>query len=111
MFHQTIAPILNYPFEIWGHEEFVTLERLHLSACKYILDVESTTCTDAVYAELGRIPLQLNGHVPMFKFYARLTSLNDSEPHRFACKSFRFLFESADLGHLNWVSMVRELQG
>ena len=111
LFDQTIAPILNYASEIWGHEEFVTLERLHLSACKYILGVKSTTCTDAVYAELGRIPLQLNRHVSMLKFYARLISLNDSEPHRFACKSFRFLCESADLGYVNWVSMVRELQG
>ena len=49
---QTIAPILNYASEIWGHEELVTLERLHLSACKYIVGVKSTTCTDAVYAEL-----------------------------------------------------------
>ena len=101
LFDQTIAPILNYASEIWGHEEFVTLEQLHLSACKYILGVKSTTCTDAVYAELGRIPLQLNRHVSMLKFYARLISLNDSEPHRFACKSFRFLCESADLGYVN----------
>ena len=111
MFDQTIAPILNYASEIWGHEEFIVLERLHLSGCKYILGVKSTTCTHAVYAELGRIPLQLNRHVSMLNFYARLISLNDSEPHRFVCKSIRFLCESVDLGYVNWVSMMRELQG
>ena len=58
LFNKTIIPILNYASEIWSFEEYATLERLHLSACKYILGVKSTTCTDAVYAEVGRISLQ-----------------------------------------------------
>ena len=36
--------------------------------------------------------------------------MNNSEPYRLACKSFRFLCEFADLGYVNWVSMARELQ-
>ena len=110
LFDQTIIPILTYASEIWGFDEYAKLERLHLSACKYILGVKSTTCTDAVYAELGRISLQSNRHVCMLKFFARLQLLNVSEPHRLACKSFRFLCEAADLGFVNWVSRVRELQ-
>ena len=112
LFDQTIVPILNYASEIWGFDEHATLERLQLSACKYILGVKSTTCTDAVYAELGRsrISLQSNRHVCMLRFFARLQLLNASEPHRLACKSFRSLCEAADLGCINWVSRVRELQ-
>ena len=110
LFDQTIVPILNYASEIWGFEEYSTLERLHLSACKYILGVKSTTCTDAVYAELGRISLQSIRHACMLKFFARLLLLNVSEPHRLVCKSFRFLCDAADLGFVNWVSRVRELQ-
>ena len=75
LFDQTIIPILNYASEIWGLDEYAILERLHLSACKHILGVKSTTCTDAVYAELGRISLQSNRHVCMLKFFARLQLL------------------------------------
>ena len=60
--------------------------------------------------ELGRISLQSNIHVYMLKFFARLQLLNVSEPHRLACKSSNFLCEAADLGFVNWVSRVRELQ-
>ena len=45
----------------------------------------------------------------MLKFFARLQLLNVFEPHRLACKSFRFLCEAADLGFVNWVSRVCEL--
>ena len=51
LYEQTIIPILNYASKIWDFEEYSKLERLHLSACKYILGVRSTTCTNAVYAK------------------------------------------------------------
>ena len=62
LFDHTIVPILNYASEIWGFEEWSKLETLHLKACKYALGVRSSTTTDAVYAELGRISLQTTSH-------------------------------------------------
>ena len=105
-YEQTIVPILNYASEICDFEEYSKLERLHLSACKYILGVKSTMCTNAVYAKLGRISLQSIRHVCMLKFFARLQLLNVSEPHQLASKSFRFLCDAANLGFVNWVSRV-----
>ena len=46
----------------------------------------------------------------MLKFFARLQLLNVTEPHRLAGKSFRFLCDAAELGFVNWVSRVREMQ-
>ena len=37
IFDHTILPILNYGAEIWGGKEWIELEKLHLSACKYNL--------------------------------------------------------------------------
>ena len=37
LFDHTIVPILTYASEIWGFEEWPTLEMLHLRACKYAL--------------------------------------------------------------------------
>ena len=53
VFDHTIVPILNYGAEIWGNVEWEELEKIHLSACKYILGVSVSTPTDGVYAELS----------------------------------------------------------
>ena len=69
LFDHTIAPILNYASEIWGFDKWSKVETLHLKACKYALGVRSSTTTDAVYAELGRVSLQCERHINNFKFF------------------------------------------
>ncbi len=72
--------------------------------CKYILGVKSTTNSYAIYAELGRMKLQLHRHVNILKFLRRLESLNNVEPNRYVSKSFRFLSNDAASGRVNWLS-------
>ena len=107
LFDHTIAPILNYSSEIWGFEDWPKLETLHLKVCKYALGVRSSTTTDAVYAELGRVSLQCQRHINILNFFTRLSSL-DSQ--RYASKAFYMLTKDADHGHYNWVSYARDLR-
>ena len=104
------VPIINYGSEIWGFDEWPTLERLHLSACKYILGVKSSTCTEAIYAELGRISIQCSRHINILKFLFRLESLLDLEPDRYVCKSFEAVSNGTNNGSPNWVSKARKLK-
>ena len=48
---------MNYGAEIWGENEWLTLETLHLLACIYILGVPQSTPTNGIHAELGRHPI------------------------------------------------------
>ena len=107
LFDHTIVPIVNYASEIWGFEECSKLETLHLKACKYALGVRSSTTTDAVYAELGRISLQAQRHISILNFFNRLSSLDSK---RYASKAFTMLVNDADHDHCNWVSNARDLQ-
>ena len=107
LFDHTIMPILNYASEVWGETEWPKLERLHLSACKYALGVKSSTNTDAVYSELGRMSVQSYHHVNILKFYSRLSNLDDK---RYASKALEMLTTDADSGCSNWVSTARTLQ-
>ena len=107
LFDHTIVPILTYASEIWGFEEWSKLETLHLKACKYALGVRSSTTTDAVYAELGRISLQTTRHINILSFFDRLSSLDSK---RYASKAFAMLIKDADHGHSNWVSRARDLR-
>ena len=63
LFDHAIVPILNYASQIWDFEEWPRLETLHLRTCKYALGVRSSTTTDPVYAEVGRVSLQYQNHV------------------------------------------------
>ena len=100
-------PILTYASEVWGTIEILKLERLHLSACKYALGVKSSTNTEAVYAELGRVCVKKRFHVNILKFYNRLINLDSN---RYASKALIMLTMDADSGNCNWVSIVRSLQ-
>lgn len=53
MFDFYIGPISNYGFEIWCIQMGLNVERVHLDLWKHILGVKKSTCTAAVYAELG----------------------------------------------------------
>ena len=107
LFDHTIMPIISYASDIWGAHEWPKLERLHLSACKYALGVKSSTNTDAVYSELGRIAVQSHHHINILKFYNRLLMLDNQ---RYAKKTFEMLVCDANSGHSNWVTSAKSLQ-
>ena len=63
--------ILGYGGEIWGLRDWEELERIHLLACKHILNVNTNTTTDAIYAELARNLLIASRHISSIKFALR----------------------------------------
>ena len=107
LFDHTLMPIMTYASEVWGTIEIPKLERLHLSACKYALGVKSSTNTEAVYAELGRVSVKSRLHINILNFYNRLINLDSN---RYASKAFRMLTKDSDSGNSNWVSIATSLQ-
>ena len=77
IFDHTVLPILNYRAEIWGGKDWTELEKLHLSACKYILGVSHSMPTDGIYAELGRHPSHVSTKIVIAKFLKRLPGLSE----------------------------------
>ena len=106
IFDHTILPILNYGAEIWGGKEWTELEKLHLSACKYILGVSHSTPTDGLYAELGRHPLHISRKITIVKYFKCLSKLSDGW---LAKKAFKQLSLDDSLNHHNWVSMANSI--
>ena len=106
IFDHTILPILNYGADIWGGKEWIELEKLHLSVCKYIFGVSHSTPTDGIYAELSRHPLQISRKIAIVKYLKRLTELSDD---RLAETAFRQLSLDDNNNHYNWVSMANSI--
>ena len=68
--------------------------------------MKSSTPNDAIYAELGRYPLQLCRHISMIKYSMRLHKIDDC---RYAKKAYKMpIFDDAK-GHFSWVSEVTEM--
>ena len=63
VFDKTVNAVLDYGGEIWGIRDWEELERIHLLACKHIINANTNTTTDAIYAELARNPLIASRHI------------------------------------------------
>ena len=54
LFDKLVTPILNYGSEEWGFAKATQVERIHMSFCKQLLGVKTSTQNDFIYGELGR---------------------------------------------------------
>ena len=59
LFDRLVLPVSLYSCELWGFHTAVTVERVHLKFCKWVLKVSKSTTNEMVYGELGRCPLIL----------------------------------------------------
>ena len=103
LFDHLISPILSYGSVIWGNQECIELEKLHLFLCKFALGVKSSTPNDGIYAELSRYPLQLGRQISMIKYALRLHKIDDCQN---AKKAYKMITFDDAKGHCNWVSEV-----
>ena len=71
LFDTLVVPILLYGCEIWGHENYAILEKLHLKFCKYILHINKYTPNCMVYGELGRFPISVYINNRLIQFWSR----------------------------------------
>ncbi len=58
LFDRMIVPIMLYGCEVWGPENYIETEKLHLIFFKHILGVNGRTTNNMLYGELGRFSLE-----------------------------------------------------
>ena len=66
-----ISPILSYGNEIWGDNDWVEIERIHLFICKLSVGVKRSTPNDGIFAEIGRYPLLICRKIKEYKICAK----------------------------------------
>lgn len=87
-----------------GIRKSLNVERIHLDFCKHILGVKKSTCTAAVYAELGRFPLLYHRKFAFIKYWSKLIYCNNC----ILLNCYNKLFDEVE-NHkkINWVSDVK----
>ena len=105
LFDVFVGSILNYGCQTWGFTKAKDLEKVRLKFCKLVLGVKQSTCTAAVYGELGRYPLYINRHVMLVKYWFKL--LNSGN----ILLSTIYDVMTKDLidGKTNWLTKIKSL--
>ena len=107
MFDCQIQPILTYGSEVWGlSDNQETIERVHLSALKRFLGVNSKSPRHLIYGETGRHPLFVNTYARCIKFWLRLTCMDD---RRYLRKANNMLLNLQRQNYITWACKVRNV--
>ena len=107
MFDCQIQPILTYGSEVWGlSDNQESIERVHLSALKRFLGVNSKCPRHLIYGETGRHPLFVNTYSRCIKFWLRLTCMDDG---RYPRKAYNMLLNLQRQNYTTWACKVRNV--
>ena len=104
LFDAFVSSTLNYSGEVWGFGKSKEIERIHLKFCKRLLNVKSSTSSNAIYSELGRYPLFINRFVKIIKYWCNIVS----SANILLTKMYHCLLETS-INRNNWVYNVTTL--
>ena len=105
LFDAFVMPILSYSAAVWGFNNNIDLERIHLKFCKRILGVRDNTSTVGVYGELGRYPLFIHRQVQIIKYWWKLNHTESNVLKQVYLNSVH----ECENGANNWASKVKIL--
>ena len=106
LFDAKVKPILLYASELWGVNEMIEIERVHLFALKRFLNVSQHCSNSIVYSESGRYPLFICSQMRSLKFWLRLQKLPEC---RISHLAYDMLVNLDTNSKDNWVSDIKRL--
>ena len=105
LFDSFVGSTLCYGSEICGYSKSKEVERVHLKFLRRILGVKSSTCSAAVYGDLGRYPMYIARYCRLITYWCKLVSSDNI--------ILRTVYNQAvtdsNNGFKNWVSNIKNL--
>ena len=105
LFDHTVLPILMYGCEIWSFENTDMLERVHTEFMRKITKTRKSTPLYALYAELGRYPLEITMKTRTIGFWNRLILDKDAKISRMLYLTLRIINKPC----FKWFSYVKSI--
>ena len=110
LFDSLVAQTLNYAAEVWGHHEGPDIEVIYSKFCRKVLCVRRSTNHNALYGELGRIPMYIQRKLIMIKYWIKLLTLNDQS---LLYKTYNMLNIDLQNGEMynryNWAYQIKHI--
>ena len=73
-----IKPVLNYGSEIWGYHKATEVESILSKCCRKLLCVKRSTNLDAMYGELGCLPMYIRRQLSMTKYWLKILQSHEN---------------------------------
>ena len=108
LFDKLITPILNYSSEVWGFNQALNVERVHLQFCKKILGVKKNTQNDFIYGELGRTSFITRRYLIIIKYWLKILKMSDFKYVKIVYKMMVTDFKLAP-NKINWAFLLKHL--
>ena len=107
LFDKLIVPVLSYGCEIWGLNNALSIEKVHLQYCKHLLGVRKQTMNKFVYSETGRLPIKYDIILRVIKYWFKVLKKSDT---KFTKLIYNVLINDLNLnpGKRTWVTQVKE---
>jgi len=108
LFDSLVLPILTYGSEVWGFENLSIIEKMYLKFLKMSLKVNTSTCTNMVYGELGRYPISIVIKVKMLSFWSRIIT---GDTNKISYLMYKCMYEMDKQGiqEFKWINEIREI--
>ena len=78
LFDSLVSSILNYSSKVWGTHVAPDIELIHTKFCRKILNVKQSTNRDALFGELGRVPMYIHRKITMIKYWIKILNQNEN---------------------------------
>ena len=108
MFEKMVIPAMLYGSEVWGFNNFETLERLQLKFIKYLLKLKRSTPTKMIYGETGVLPVKFHVNIRMISFWVKLIT---GKQNKISYKIYQLslsLYRGLRL-NCKWLDKIKEL--
>ena len=110
LFDALVSTTLNYGAQIWGMHKSPDVETMHSKFCRKMLCVKKSTNLEALYGELGTIPMYIQRKIIMIKYWMKILSLNENS---ILFKTYKMLKTDAENGHTynnnNWAYSIKQI--
>ena len=107
LFDHTILPILLYGSEVWGFTNTNMIDVLHNQFLRSITKLRKSTPTYMLYAELGRVPIDLHIKKRIINYWIGLINGSSS---KFARKMYDIMLAEHESGKTHkWIGYLKRI--
>ena len=104
LFDHTILPIITYSCEVWGYENIDILEKIHTNFLRKITKSRNSTPLYMLYAELGRLPIEIIIKTRMIKYWNTILLSNDFKISHIC---YKFMLHSEY--QCKWITFIKNI--
>ena len=110
LYNTLIEPVLKYGSEIWGYHKAPEIESILSKICRILLCVKRSTNLDAMYGELGCLPMYIRRQLSMTKYWLKILQ---SHENSLLFKTYKMLKIDVDANKtynkINWAYHIKLL--